>query len=433
MFSLFNKFKFLYSPEDAPAGGGPDTTPKGGDKEDDIKFLGLEDEPEILDLDKPKSDDKGPIKDTKDKTDDKEDDDDETDKEDEPDELEALVDDLEDPTEEQLEIATPIRRREILKKYPTLFKDFPYLEKAYYREQQFTELLPTINDAKVAVEKSQTLDKFESDLMGGKTETILKAVKDSDPNSFYKIVDDYLPTLARIDEKAYHHVLGNTIKHTIISMVNEAKRSNNEVLQSAAQILNQFAFGNSEFVPPTTLSKDAPKEDGKVTELETKQREFTQKQFESTRNDLNTRLNNSLEATIEANIDPKSSMSDYVKRNAIREANETLGTLLGQDNRFKIIIDKLWEDAFKKNFSKDSTDRIRSAYLSKAKTLLPSVIKKARNEALKGMGKRVKEEVDDTDVEETKSSKPRSNNSGNSVKKGEIPKGMRTIDFLMQD
>ena len=36
---------------------------------------------------------------------------------------------------------TPVRRKEILAKYPKLFKDFPYLEKAYYREQQFTEVL----------------------------------------------------------------------------------------------------------------------------------------------------------------------------------------------------------------------------------------------------------------------------------------------------
>ena len=38
-------------------------------------------------------------------------------------------------------------------------------------------------------------------------------------------------------------------------------------------------------------------------------------------------------------------------------------------------------------FDKESTDRIKSAYLSKAKTLLPSVIKKARNDALRGLGR----------------------------------------------
>src|SRR5215831_19879700 len=55
------------------------------------------------------------------------------------DELAELEEELTGPKEENLELVTPVRRGEILAKYPNVFKDFPYLEKAYYREQQFTE------------------------------------------------------------------------------------------------------------------------------------------------------------------------------------------------------------------------------------------------------------------------------------------------------
>lgn len=347
------------------------------------------------------------------------------------DDLLELEQELEGPGEEELELIAPVRRKEILARYPNLFKEFPYLEKAYYREQKFTELLPTIDDAKAAVEAKQTLDRMEADVMGGNTELILRAVREQNPQGFAKIVDDYLPTLAKVDEKAYFHVLGNVTKHTIVAMVREGRKSGNEALASAAQILNQFVFGTSEFQPPQPLSKPVP-EDGREQQINEREQQFVRQQFENTRNDLNTRVNNTLKNTIDANIDPKKSMTDYVRKNASREAMEMLETVLSKDARFIALRDKLWEAAFKSNFSRESVERIKSAYLSRAKTLLPTVIKKARIDAMRGLGKRADEEerVDKTPVSP---GRPRSNASGKISKASEIPKGMRTIDFLMQD
>ena len=69
--------------------------------------------------------------------------------------LKEIEEELEGPKEEDLELTDSSSRKEILAKYPKLFKDFPYLEKAYYREQQFTEVFPTIQDARVQCEKAQ--------------------------------------------------------------------------------------------------------------------------------------------------------------------------------------------------------------------------------------------------------------------------------------
>lgn len=408
-----------------------DITPSGEmGHEEMIEFMGQETDEEVLDLeDKPKP------KPTK-LPDEKVIEGEETeDREEKPDELLEIEQELEPPTEEQLELVTPVRRREILAKYPTLFKDFPYLEKAYYREQQFTELLPTIDDARAAVQAKEVLDRFENDVMGGNTETLLKAIKSESPKGFAKIIDDYLPTLARVDEQAYFHVLGNVTKHTIVAMVKEARASNNEVLQSAAQILNQFVFGTTEFKPPTNLSK--PEADtSKDTELQQREQAFVRKQFESSRVDLNTRINNTLRNTIDANIDPKKSMTDYVRKNASREAIEMLESILSRDSRFVVLKDKLWESAFSESFSKTSVDRIKSAYLSRAKTLLPTVIKKARIDALKGLGKRVSEEEESPPNKGPMSiGRPRSQEKpgGKVTSAKDIPHGMRTIDFLNQE
>jgi len=454
-----NSFLFpLLSPDTpTPAGGGgtatPTATPSGEmGKEEMIEFLsGDDDEPETLDLtpkgdkDKDKSEKKGKEKDKDspkdDETPDTEDELKEGDDE-ELDELKEIEDELEEPTEEQLELVTPVRRREILKKYPQLFKDFPYLEKAYYREQQFTELLPTIEDAKQAVEAKSILDNFEKDLMSGNSETVLKAVKAENPAAFNKMVDGYMLTLRSVDENAYFHVLGNITKNTIAAMVQEAKSSNNEQLQNAALLLNQFVFGTSTYSPPQNLAK--PEQSGdkdKENKISEREQTFIRQQFESTRGDLNTRVNNTLRNTIQAHIDPKQSMTDYVRRNAERDALERLEGLISKDSRFRTLVDRLWEKAYKDGFTTESKDRIKSAYLSKAKTLLPSVIKTARNEALRGIGKRVKEDDNDSEIVEKDNKKgpvsagrPRSQISAGKIKDAkDIPKGMKTIDFLNAD
>jgi hypothetical protein len=99
----------------------------------------------------------------------------------------------------------------------------------------------------------------------------------------------------------------------------------------------------------------------------------------------------------------------------------------------------LWEKAFQSNFDKDTTDKIKAAYLSKAKTLLPSVIKKARNEALRGLGARrngSEEKEKDSETSTVKRSpvgSPRPPSSGKFRKPSDIPKNMSTLDVFMKD
>jgi hypothetical protein len=437
---MFLRFNNLFYPASDVTLGTP-SSEMG--KEEMIEFLKDDEEIEKIPLkEDDKKDEKDKIKD-KEKT--KEDEikaEDEKDKDEEKDEgeeeLKEIEEELEEPPEEKLELMAPARRRDILKKYPTLFKDFPYLENAYYREQQFTEIFPTPADAKDALEAKDTLNKFETDLDSGNIENVLKAVKSASPKSFNKVVDNYLVTLGKIDPGAHQHVIGNIIKHTVMAMVAEGKRKGNDELNEAAEKIYEFVFGTSDFKPPSNLNREeSDKEESENNKLKEERQAFTKQKFEAANNDLDTRINNSIKKTIEANIDPKTSMSDYVRRNASRDAMDTLTDLIEKDTRFKTLIDRLWEKAFESNFSQNSLDNIKSAYFSKARTLLPSVIKKARNEALRGMGKRVREdESDSTPEKESKEDKEPSRShrtSDKNTEKGKVPKGMSTLEFLSQD
>jgi hypothetical protein len=432
MSLLFSKIPQFFSPD--PVGGAPSGKAPVENKsiglEDAIEFLGADEEPpETLELDKtPPKGGKG-----KDETPPEgEEETSEGEEEPEEDELAEIEAELEGPPEDKLELVTPVRRKEILAKYPNLFKDFPMLENSYYRDQQFTEMFGTVKDAKVVAEKAETLDKFEGEIMGGSIANVLKAVKEENPDSFLKIVDGYMNTLAEVDERAYGHILGNIGRYTIKAMVKESRASNNKALESAAQILNQFLFGSSEFTQPFNLSRENPQEAQQNTQQTEREQAFIRQQFEVAHNSVNTRVNNVIRNTIESHIDPKGSMQEYVKKNAVKDAVETLASLMEKDTRFKGLTDKLWETVFKENFSDSSQERVRRAFLSRAKTLLPSVIKKARNDALRGTGHRVREmeEEKETPKGPVPSGKPRATSPGKIKNAKDIPAGMSTLDFL---
>jgi hypothetical protein len=354
---------------------------------------------------------------------------------DEEDPLKEIEEEIKLPSEEDLELTTPVRRKEILAKYPTLFKDFPYLEKAYYREQQFTEVFPTIQDARISAEKAQILDAAEKQVMNGDITMFLQAAKAENDEAFNKIADNYLPTLRKVDQQAYYHVLGNVIKDTIITMVREGRNLGDQgaPLTAAANVLNQFIFGSQKFTPPGRLSTPVdPQVVQARQEIQQNQQRQVMHTFTNVRDDLQTRADNVLRSTIDGHIDPNKTMTEYVKEHATKEAFDKLEDLIGQDTRFRGMLDKLWERAFKSGFDKESTDRIKSAYLSKAKTLLPSVIKSARNKALRERSDSNQDLMASKKGPIARGSTPRPS-SGKFRKAADIPHGMSTLDVLMKD
>lgn len=338
--------------------------------------------------------------------------------------------------EEELELVAPPSRKEILTKYPNLFKEFPHLERAWYKGQKYEELLPTIEDARIAAEKSELLDEYEQEILGGSTKSLLSAVKSGDSEAFAKVVDNYLPVLYQVDQPAYYHTIGNVIKHTIISMVRDGKEQSNDELSAAAAVLNQYIFGTTHFTHPQRLSQEEVKDESneKEEELNSKERAFLEKQYNTVSEDLSSRVDNILKASVDRAIDPNESMTEYVKKNATREVLQGLEETLEKDSRFKAIYDRLWEKAFENDFDRESMDKIKSAYLSKAKTILPDLIRKARNEALRGtkVSNVDRDRKGPLPVGKTRSSATLSGGRANS-KSAQIPKGMSTLDFLNSD
>jgi hypothetical protein len=126
-------------------------------------------------------------------------------------------------------------------------------------------------------------------------------------------------------------------------------------------------------------------------------------------------------------------MTPYVKNAAIKDALNKVEQLISKDTRFRTVLDKLWEDAAKKNYDKAAMEKIKSACISKPRILLPSVIKTARNEALKGMGKKVNESSDKGSQSKRSSTPPDKGGKANESQQGKVPAGMTEEEYLMSD
>lgn len=403
----FNRFIELKAPETLIESGPTKELTK--DDIEDALMEGLDDEPEV-----------------------KADDDILSEEKEEPEKKEEKEEELELEPEVDLSLGDDVPRKEILKVYPDLFKKFPQLEKAYYRERAYAEIIPTIEDAKELVTKGENYDKFEQELFGGNLNVVMNSVKTTDPKAFNKMVDNYLPELHKVDQGAYYHVLNSVLKTAIAGMVKEGKRINNDDLQAAAVIVNQYLYGSTEFVPPQESYGPKHVETDESTKLQSEREQFVKEKFDSALEELSSQATNVVKSTISARIDPKGVMTDYVKRTAIKDALEEVEQTLESDKRYKANITLLWKEAVKKNFNSESKLAIKTAYINKVKTLLPSIIDKHKAAALKGLGKR-----ESTERSEPERKGPiqigRSTTANNSSKQNTVPKGMSTFDFLNSD
>jgi len=301
-------------------------------------------------------------------------------------EIEVAEEEVEEQEDEELEFHAPIQMKELLAKYPNIKKEFPALFAANYREQKYAEILPTIEDAKVAVERSQTLAKFEDTIFSGETTPILGIVKQEDPTAFAKIVDNYLPALKQTDEGAFYHVVGSVIDQLAREMVMAADTHNNEDLKTAAQIMYRYAFVNKQ--QPPSYGGQKTVETTELTKIKQEREQFEQQRFETVSSELSQKTDNLIKSTIDKNIDPKNVMSPYVRRNAINDCLNTVKESMKADARFNKIIEGMWANARKNNYRPDDVKKIRTAILGKAKTNLRDAIRKTRDEALKGITQR---------------------------------------------
>ena len=364
--------------------------------EDKEEKLNLDDDK--VEEDKPEEDeDKEEIED-EDESEDKEDED--KDEEDE----EKL--DLKD--EDELDLINIPRRSEIKAKYPNFFKDFPQVDHVIQREKQYSELFPSLTEAKEAKGEIDRLIPFEKDLLNGNLEETLKSVKAADESAFNKLTDHYTETLFKVDKGA-HLKLTNTVFTGILKTISDRfkdseKDSDGEQVLIAARILHKAVYGTAKISGPEAFVSPENKNDPEKDKLQNERRQFEQTKLNDAVVSVTSSVNSRIQRELESKIDTKDVLPPYMKEILVRDILSALDKDMRGDRRFRDFIDRKWVESNKAGYSEESKKAIVKALLQKAGTLLPSIMRSKKAAAMKGLvvRKRDKDEKDESPTREEK-------------------------------
>lgn len=260
-------------------------------------------------------------------------------------------------------------------KYPKIFQEFPGLKQTLLREQKYTEVFPTLEHAEVASKKAETFDSFDQDIMSGSPDLLLTQLYNQAQPIFEEFTGRFLDKVKSVDGKQYNRIVAPIIGELIKSVYAHGIQEKNEDIQNSAQYFAKILFNraveNIKVEKPYQEDKNRPNPEKQ--QFENDRREFAQKRFESSLEDINDITAKPLEADILKTIDPKDERSDLVNKQLAGEIMNRLYSNLNADTRFMATIKGLWQKAERANYSKEWMNRISSTWTARARTVVKGI------------------------------------------------------------
>ena len=276
--------------------------------------------------------------------------------------------------------------------FPGLLKKFPSLRDMYFREAEYSKLFPTVDDAKEANENNTAFLSMREDIFQGNGSKLFSSIKEVNEKDLEKFSTTVLPTLFQVHPKAFWNAANPLVEDIARNMFAKGVKEGNESLQNAARHLSDYYFGNVEIAEGKKTSIVKIEDNNEVI----KEREkFDNERGNAFRGGIETDIRSQLVSMIEgkdpktekSRLDPDSVFSPFIKNTIIDKIIEEMGTQLTSDKDHIRFMDSLWGKAKRNGRTDADKARIISAYLARAKSLIPSLRSKYVSEAL---GQRVR-------------------------------------------
>jgi len=271
----------------------------------------------------------------------------------------------------------------IKKGNPELFKKYPELKATIFREQRYTTIYPTVEEAEVAKERNDTFGKLEQDILEGNPAELLKAVEATDKASLGKLAHNILPALLEQNKELYTEVIALPIKRAIQQAYIQAKKNGNNNLMNSALYLDDFFFEGDGIGNDPKLNsapKKSKEKDPEVERLERERDEHAERirgEFnDSVIESLRFKLNKEISATLE-----QYEFDGYKRKNVARDIENEVNNIMAADARYQASARSLYNQASSAKYTSDWKARIISSYLARARAVLPIAKKKVIEEA----------------------------------------------------
>lgn len=286
-------------------------------------------------------------------------------------------------TEELTETKLRPSIKTMVKEFPELeetFKKFPQLRDAYFREGKFSQLYSSLEDATEASEKASALDNITDLIYSGSSQELLEGIGKDTPEGLKKFVSNFLPTLSKVNGDLFYEATIPVVNTVIRNLYRSGLQTKDNNLMGAAKIMAHFLHGSYEI--PESETKVDPSIAAERKKLDDEKSSLEREKYEEFDNSLNDRTKRLMTKVITDGLDPNNSLSEFTKSAIIEKVIERVGNQLASDKQHMTNITKLWKVAKTERFSSKSADRILTAFLSRAKQLIPEIRSKVKNEAI---------------------------------------------------
>ena len=279
-------------------------------------------------------------------------------------------------------------------KYPNLFKDFPEIQEALGRERGYTEVFTTVEEAKEAQEKASDYNYLENLVAKGtpeSTKEFLDIMKENDADNYKGYVNSFLPALMKADSDTYFAITLPIMQNILQGAYKEGIGNENENLKGSALWLSKYLFGDIAFakgekaLPTLKVDRKVNPEEDKFSKEKEEFYSQRAKEFETA---VYSTADKRLENVITEGLDPNNEFSSFELKHLVKDIAAEIQLRLDKDDLHMSRMNALWQQAGKSAMSEESKNRIVSAFLSRAKTILPDVRKEIKALA---KGKQIKE------------------------------------------
>lgn len=279
---------------------------------------------------------------------------------------------LEELTEEELnaqdaQITRPSWKL-IKEKYPELAKDKDF-RNIYFRDKAFTEVFPTVAEAKSAQEKAELFEFVDSSLASGNPKEIVQKLNEETRE---KLANNILPALFSVDKKLF----GIATRPIVINLLHEvhdyAVEAKDENLRKSIRNISYYL----------TKSADLPARPSPITSPEIEQeraklqREREESFLRNQRDFLTTTdgvVAKKLATIVAEGLNSNKELNEFGRQAVVEKTLADVRRILVSDDPLNKRIVSLHRLAAKSGFTTEHKARIISALLERARTVIPQI------------------------------------------------------------
>ena len=266
-------------------------------------------------------------------------------------------------------------------KYADVFKDIPELKAAYFQLPKYQEVFADPDMAVEAKGKADEYDAIEQTLVEqSNPEFLLNTLNTNAPKALVKLMQAFPSTLQKLENSEAYRALANPIIEDLLYHASQyGTRTQDKNLYLAARHIANFIWANGGEVPDISKREAAKAPSEAEKTLEQERAQYRQEKFQTAVIAIGGECASSVTSILSNKL---GGLTPFEKKMLIKEARTELDEALKKDATLQGTLKTLWGRARQDGYSPQSKERIKNAWLSRAKAVAPGIRNRLKNEAI---------------------------------------------------